>query len=96
MILKGLENCKKLYFIGIGGISMSALAKLAKMRGYEVCGSDGVRSEQTENLAFYGVRVRIGVDEDDIDLLSADAVVYTDAIPKENKELCKALQLKKR
>ena len=96
MILKGLEHCKKLYFIGIGGVSMSALAKLAKMRGYDVCGSDGVRSEQTENLAFYGIRVRIGVDEDDGDLLSADAVVYTDAIPKENKELCKALQLKKR
>ena len=96
MILKGLESCKKVYFIGIGGVSMSALAKLLKTRGYEVCGSDGVRSEQTENLAFYGIRAHIGVDENNNDLLYADAVVYTDAIPKEHKELRRAIQLKKR
>ena len=95
MVLKGLENCKKLYFIGIGGVSMSALAKLAKMRGYDVSGSDGARSEQTENLAFYGIKARIGIDENDTALLGADAVVYTDAIPREHKEFCRALQLNK-
>lgn len=75
---------------------MSALAKLVKTFGYEVSGSDGVRNEETENLAFYGVCVRIGINEEDPRLLGADVVVYTDAIPKEHKELQKAIALKKR
>ena len=75
---------------------MSALAKFAKTHGYDVSGSDGVRSEQTENLAFYGIKMRIGVDEADAALLAADAVVYTDAIDREHKEFCTALRLKKR
>ena len=75
------------HFIGIGGISMSALAKFLCVCGYEVSGSDAIRGEETENLAFYGVRVYIGEDGERIELQNADAIVYTDAIPLENKEL---------
>lgn len=96
MQLKGLEKEKKVYFIGIGGISMSALAKLFKNSGYEVCGSDAHRGEETELLNQHGVRVHIGEEEKREDLYTADAVVYTDAIPREHKELQAAVRLKKR
>lgn len=74
---------------------MSALAKFLSVNGYEVSGSDAVRGEQTEALAFYGVRVFIGEDDTRQELLLADAVVYTDAISLENRELIKARTLKK-
>ena len=95
MFLKGLKG-KKFYFIGIGGISMSALAKLLKTYGYSVSGSDGARGEETENLAFYGIKAHIGVDGERKELVEADAVVYTDAIPSDNAELLTAKRLQKR
>ncbi len=75
---------------------MSALAKFLSVCGYEVSGSDAVRGEETESLAFYGVRVYIGVDQERKELCNADAVVYTDAIAFEHEELQKAKELSKR
>ncbi len=75
---------------------MSALAKLLSVRGYEVSGSDAVKGEETDALAFYGVKVYIGVDENREALLSAQTVVYTDAISVDNAELKKARALGKR
>ncbi len=75
---------------------MSALAKFLSVRGYEVSGSDGAKGEETDALAFYGVQVAIGVDEERESLLSADAIVYTDAIPDEHRELKKARILGKK
>ncbi len=75
---------------------MSALAKLLTTCGYQVAGSDGVRGEETEALAFYGVRVYIGNDADRKELLQADAVIYTDAIPADDREYIKAKQLAKK
>ena len=69
---------------------MSALAKFLSVCGYEVSGCDGVRGEETETLAFYGVRVYIGADQSRKELCEADAVIYTDAIPLEHEELKKA------
>ncbi len=74
---------------------MSALAKFLSVRGYEVSGSDGVKSEETDALAFYGVKVFIGIEENREELLSADAVVYTDAISLEHAELKRARTLGK-
>ncbi len=74
---------------------MSALAKFLSVRGYEVSGSDGVKSEETDALAFYGVKVFIGVDENREALLLADAVVYTDAVPCDHAELKRAKNLGK-
>ena len=96
MLLKGLKSIKKLYFIGVGGISMSALAKFLSSCGYIVSGSDAYQNEETDNLAFHGVKVFIGEDEERAALAEADAVVFTDAIPLEHTELKKAKQLKKR
>ena len=96
MRLSSLKNIKKVYFIGIGGISMSALAKLLATKGYFVSGSDGVRGEETESLASYGVKVYIGVDDTRKELLEADLVVYTDAIKDDHREILKAKILGKR
>ena len=96
MILKGLDKAKNIYFIGIGGISMSALAKFLSTQGYCVSGSDAFKSEQTDMLAFYGIKTYLGEDAQRVALIEADAVVYTDAIPHDNKELQTARRLQKR
>ncbi|MBQ8309089.1 MAG: UDP-N-acetylmuramate--L-alanine ligase [Clostridia bacterium] len=96
MFLKGLEKIKKVYFIGIGGVSMSALAKFLSTCGYVVSGSDAQKNEETESLAFYGVKTYIGTDGDRKDIFSADAVVYTDAIPPDHAELLRTRSLKKK
>lgn len=96
MRIRGLEKAKKIYFIGIGGISMSALAKFLSTCGYQVSGSDGVRGEETESLAFYGVRVYIGADGERKELKEADAVVFTDAVPIDHLEFSAAEKLGKK
>ncbi len=75
---------------------MSALAKLLSMQGYEVSGSDAVKSEHTDGLPFYGVKVFIGSDGSRKELLAADAVVYTDAIPENHLELTMVRSLGKK
>ncbi len=74
---------------------MSALAQCLFAFGYEVSGSDGVRSEQTEKLTAKGIKVFVGIDENRVELLHADAVVFTDAIPLQHAELQRAIVLKK-
>ncbi len=74
---------------------MSALAKLLSLNGYEVSGSDAVKSEETDALAFYGVKVYIGIDGDREELRNADAVVYTDAVSEGHIERTRAKELNK-
>ncbi len=73
------------YFIGIGGISMSGLAEILLSRGFKISGSDRSRSRLTEHLEDKGALVYYGQRSenitDDIDL-----VVYTAAISKDNPE----------
>ena len=82
-ILYGI-NEKRVHFIGIGGISMSALAKYLSERGYTVSGSDAAVNEEVTKLEELGVRVTVGHSADAV--TGAQAVVYTDAI-KADKEL---------
>lgn len=81
-----LKNVKKIYFIGIGGISMSAIALILKKRGFEVCGSDFSENEEVLKLKTLGINVNKGHDAknitDDIDL-----VVYSKAIHFDNPEI---------
>lgn len=74
------ENIRKFYFIGIGGVSMSALAKYLLARGLEVSGSDMAAGERTEELISLGVRVFVGSDAENPCLSEADEVVYTSAV----------------
>ena len=73
------------YFMGIGGISMSGLAEILLQEGFTVSGSDMKESEITEILKNLGARIFIGQKaeniSDDIDL-----VVYTAAIHADNPE----------
>ncbi len=75
---------------------MSALAKYLSTQGYVVSGSDAVKNEQTEALAFYGIKTYMGVDGARKELLEADLVVFTDAITPTNEELVFAIERKKK
>ncbi len=75
---------------------MSALAKYMSVLGYSVSGSDGMRGEEIENLAFYGIKTYIGAEENRSELRQAQLIVYTDAIPDEHVELAWARTHKKK
>lgn len=83
MNLTDLPN--KLYFIGIGGVSMSALARHAHKLGFSVCGSDLRQSEYTRTLQQEGITVHFG--HDAAHLADAQAVVVTTAVHQSNVEL---------
>lgn len=81
---------KSVYFLGIGGIGMSALARYFKAKGFEVAGYDRTRSTLTGELEQEGIPVHY---EDSVDLIPAsfrDAektlVVYTPAVPSSMSE----------
>lgn len=84
--MKGLNDIKEIYFIGIGGIGMSALARYFKTKGKIVSGYDRTETPLTRQLAAEGIPIHY---EDDEKYLSkeTDIVVYTPAIPKNHKEL---------
>lgn len=77
-----------IYFIGIGGIGMSAIARYFKFKGFGVGGYDKTPSELTLALEKEGIAVHY---EDRPDLIPTDTektlVVYTPAIPQDLKEL---------
>ncbi|MBR1574827.1 MAG: UDP-N-acetylmuramate--L-alanine ligase [Bacteroidales bacterium] len=79
---------KHIYFIGIGGIGMSAIARYYKRKGYQVSGYDRTPSDLTHELEREGIAVHY---EDRPDLIPGDVegtlVVYTPAIPESLEEL---------
>ncbi|MHA4808588.1 UDP-N-acetylmuramate--L-alanine ligase [Flavitalea flava] len=81
-----LKDIKKVYFIGIGGIGMSALARYFKGQGKEVSGYDKTATALTRQLAAEGIGVHY---EDKVTQApkDVDLVVYTPAVPKDHKEL---------
>lgn len=93
---QGLNKGTKFYFIGIGGISMSALATFLFKQGYTVAGSDLSANEQVSKLRDMGVDIAVGESVDEGRISQFDTVVYTDAIPFENKELTAAFALSKK
>ncbi len=84
-----LEGCRSIFFIGIGGISMSALAFLARSSGYTVGGSD--RSENAQTLALKRAGIPVFPSHAAENVEGYDAVVYTVAIGADNPELLAAL-----
>ncbi len=81
-----LKNIKRLFFLGIGGIGMSALARFFKSQGAQVSGYDKTPTQLTDELQSEGIEVMF---EDDINKIpkELDLVVYTPAIPKDHKGL---------
>jgi UDP-N-acetylmuramate--alanine ligase len=82
--MKNLKEFKKIYFLGIGGIGMSALARYFKSLGADVKGYDKTQTALTDELEREGIEV---IFEDDLNLYPKDValVVYTPAIPKDHK-----------
>lgn len=87
------KNVKKAYFLGIGGIGVSAVARMFMHEEKEVFGSDTAKSEITDELEKSGAKIFIGQDinniSDDIDL-----VIYTIAIEKYAPEFLAAVREK--
>ena len=81
-----LDTIKNIYFIGIGGIGMSALARYFIAKGCVVSGYDKTKTVLTEALSELGINIHY---EDNISLLDtkADVVVYTPAIPESHNGL---------
>ncbi|MBQ0125910.1 MAG: UDP-N-acetylmuramate--L-alanine ligase [Clostridiales bacterium] len=82
------KNSKKIFFVGIGGISMSSLARYAKDDGKTVSGSDRTESDLTRALEASGIGVIIGHDGKNVS--GFDMAVYTGAIGDDNPEICAA------
>lgn len=84
-----LIDSKSIHFIGIGGIGISAIAKMLLLEGKKVSGSDRDETKVTEELRRAGAMVSIGHDAKNIPA-DCDLVVYTVAISENNPELVEA------
>jgi UDP-N-acetylmuramate--alanine ligase len=86
MSLPSLEDIRSVYFIGIGGIGMSAIARYFHARGVQVSGYDKTSTELTRELEASGIPVHY---QEDVALAPKDTdfVVYTPAVPQQHAEL---------
>jgi len=88
-----LDLYKHIYFVGIGGIGMSALARYFNAKGKNVCGYDKVESDLCKELESEGISIhyRVGADNIPSQIKDADCnemlIIYTPAVSLENKEL---------
>ncbi len=83
--MKDYTTISRVYFLGIGGIGMSALAKYYLSRNATVSGYDKTPTFLTKEMENEGISIHY---EDNIDMLDKNAqlVVYTPAVPKDHKE----------
>jgi UDP-N-acetylmuramate--alanine ligase len=84
--LSSLNGIQKVYFIGIGGIGMSAIARYFHSKAIEVSGYDRTPTELTKELENEGISIHYNEDVNAIPK-DVDLVVYTPAVPKEHVEL---------
>ena len=89
--INSLITYKNIYFIGIGGVSMSGIAHTLKHFGFNVSGSDATDSNTIQSLISCGIPVYIGHNPENIK--NSDLVVYTAAISKDDPELVMAHSL---
>lgn len=82
-----------IHFIGIGGISMSGLAKILLQNGFTISGSDARESALTQQLEACGAQIFYGQKASNI-IDGIDCVVYTAAISRDNAELIEAVARK--
>ncbi|RLJ67427.1 UDP-N-acetylmuramate--L-alanine ligase [Lacinutrix venerupis] len=86
-----LNNIHNIYFIGIGGIGMSAIARYFHAANMYVAGYDKTKTEITNSLEDLGINIHFNDNVKNIETPFLDTqntlVVYTPAIPKDSKEL---------
>ena len=87
-----LKDIKAVYFIGAGGIGMSAIARYFLKKGFVVAGYDKTPSDLTRHLEKEGVLMHYEENVDEIPYACKQPktclVIYTPAIPTSHKELC--------
>ena len=87
-----MTNYKFIYFVGIGGIGMSALARWFKANGFAVAGYDKTSTHLVKTIESEGITVTL---EDDISTIPEEfkadpaltLVVYTPAVPVDHKQM---------
>ena len=84
--MKDFNNISNVYFLGIGGIGMSALARYFNAKGVKVVGYDKTPSALTDTLIEEGISIHF---EDSVEQLvsNTELVIYTPAIPKDNVQM---------
>lgn len=85
-----LNKYKHIHLIGIGGVSMSAIAKTLHIWGFKITGSDSSRNEFTDKLMADGIKVTIGHDLSNS--RNADLIIYSAAISSSDPEIVIAKQ----
>ena len=83
--IDNLNKYKHIHLIGIGGVSMSAIAETLKNWNYTITGSDAAQSELTDSLVSHGIPVVIGHDLENSK--KADLIIYSAAIKEEDPEM---------
>ena len=83
-----LDHVRKIHFIGCGGSGMFPLIQILAAKGYEISGSDVLDGSIIQTERKMGIRVTLGHNANNI--VGADMVVYSAAIPKNNVELSAA------
>ena len=86
------EPCR-IYFMGIGGISMSGLAEILMKEGFTVTGSDMKESDLTKQLEAEGAVISYHQTASNIHADEIDVVVYTAAIHEDHPELAEVIRL---
>lgn len=84
------SNFNKIHFIGIGGVSMSGLAKYCLSKGFTVTGSDKAISNETRKLVSLGAKVFKGHKRQNAQ--GAELIVYSSAVAPSNPELSYAVK----
>ncbi len=88
-MIENFDKFKKIHFIGIGGIGISAVAQMFLKEAKEVSGSDVAESMVTDSLRALGAKISIGASAENISK-DTDLVVYTIAIDDKNPEIIEA------
>lgn len=83
------KDYKHIHFIGIGGIGVSAIARMFKGQGKEITGSDMSQSEIIDDLVKEVMKISVGHNRDNIEE-GTDLVIHTIAIPESNPEMAYA------
>ncbi|MDI9355002.1 MAG: Mur ligase family protein [Cyanobium sp. MAG06] len=90
-------NKKRIHFIGIGGIGISALARYYLVKGYTVTGSDDTMGENINLLRSNGVTIYEGLSQNNIvdtgDYENIDRIIYSVAVPSNGSEMMLAKRL---
>ena len=84
-----LQKAKNIHFIGIGGIGISAIARMLLLEEKRVSGSDRDGSKVTDELEKAGAKIFIGHAKENIPF-NCDLIIYTVAIPADNPEFAEA------